>query len=176
MNRIEKLEKSLQAIDESSLLVFNQYNITYLTGFKGHAATVLVTPKNNYLITDYRYFEQAKQQAKEFKVICRDRTTQSIEDLVKELLEKNDISELAFEAEHVSFNQWQKFSNHLNVARSTPVTRLVEHLRYYKDNQEITDIKSAAKIADQALSNILPLVKPGVSEKELATELEYQMS
>ena len=85
MNRTEKLERSLQALGQHSFLIFNQYNITYLTGFNGHAATVLVTPEVNYLLTDYRYFEQAKEQAIGFEVICRDRANQSLENLIKQL-------------------------------------------------------------------------------------------
>ncbi|MFT5453138.1 MAG: Xaa-Pro aminopeptidase, partial [Enterobacterales bacterium] len=85
MSRITRLEKKLQAIDEQCLLIFSQYNITYLTAFNGHAATLLITSTDNYLITDYRYFEQAKEQAATFNVICRDRAKQSLESLIKEL-------------------------------------------------------------------------------------------
>jgi Xaa-Pro aminopeptidase len=176
MSRINKLEKKLQVIDEQSLLIFSQYNITYLTGFNGHAATVLITATDNYLITDYRYFEQAKKQASTFNVICRNRAKQSIESLIKELLTKHEIQSVAFEADHISFNAWQQLSHHLNLKKTTAVSRLVEDLRYYKDKTEIQNITAAAAIADQALANILPLIKPGVTEREMAIELEYQMS
>lgn len=176
MSRIEQLHNNLKTKDENSLLIFNQYNITYLSGFNGHAATLVITPDSNYLITDYRYFEQAKIQADGFKVICRDRVKQSLAELIKQLLNKEQIQEIAFEADHISFNQWQQLAKSLNLSRTTPLSRLVEDLRYYKDANEIDNIKSAAAIADQALENILPLIKPGVSEHELTCELEYQMS
>lgn len=176
MNRIEKLERSLQVIGHNSLLIFNQHNITYLSSFNGHAATLLITPEVNYLLTDYRYFEQAKKQATEFEVVCRDRANQTLESLIKELLTRHNIQTLAFEADHISFNQWQKIASHLNLSETTPASQLVEQLRYYKDDDEIASISQAAAIADKALANILPLIKPGVSERDMATELEYQMS
>ncbi|MFT5452471.1 MAG: Xaa-Pro aminopeptidase, partial [Enterobacterales bacterium] len=106
----------------------------------------------------------------------RDRAKQSLESLIKELLNNHNIESLAFEADHISFNQWQQLSSHLNLKQTIPVSRLVEELRYYKDEVEIQNITAAAAIADQALANILPLIKPGVTEREMATELEYQMS
>lgn len=182
MSRLIKLRQQLQHQNLSSLLVFDQHNITYLSGFDGHAATMLITPKANYLLTDYRYFEQAKTQALNCQVVCRDRQHQTLESLVSELLAQEDITSLAYEAEHVSVAQWQIMSRELElqhpklIDNACATQRIVEELRLIKDTQEIEYIRQAAAIADQALAKILPHFKLGVTEREMAIALEYQMS
>ena len=64
-----KLKSKVLNKPNSAMLIFSDININYLSSFTGHAATILLTNKGNYLLTDYRYFEQAKKQASEFKVI-----------------------------------------------------------------------------------------------------------
>ena len=175
MTRLQKLTEKLLELKLDSLLVFNQYNITYLTGFTGHAATLLVTNKTSYLITDYRYYQDAKAQTTGLNVICRDRVNQSLAECIKLLILKDELKQLAFESEHISQSQWQIISEPLSDITVTGQVRLVENLRYFKDESEIANIQSAASIADKALNNCIKLAKPGVSERDLAIELEYQM-
>ncbi|MCW8833795.1 MAG: Xaa-Pro peptidase family protein [Colwellia sp.] len=162
------------------MIVFSDINIRYLSTFSGHAATILVTEKVNYLITDYRYFEQAKSQALGFKVICRDRENQSLAALIIELLNQENCQTLFFEGEHISVSQWQDMQAHIeqgtDITTFSPLTGAVEQLRMIKSTAEIDSIKHAAAIADQALANVLPLIKTGITERELANELEYQMA
>ena len=174
--RIAKLKQKLIQNSLESLVVFNQYNITYLTGFTGHAATLLMTPLRQILITDYRYLEQAENQAISCEVICRDRTKQSLGNLIRQLLKQDLVEKLGFEAEHISVSQWRILSDEIQLQQTIATTRLVEDLRIIKDEQEIDAIRNAAHIADQALAKTLALVRTGVTEKSLAIELEYQMS
>lgn len=167
---------------QQAFICFNAINVTYLSGFTGHAATLIMTQKNHYLITDYRYVEQARSQVNtEIKVICRDRAKQSLGLCIQEILSAEAVNTLIYEAAHISVAQWQTLNNDLisdtfKLKQSIARTDAVELLRYHKNNDEIAAIKQAAAIADQALANILPLAKAGISERELATELEYQMS
>lgn len=175
-NSLKQLKTTLNLSNNEAFLIFNPVNITYLSGFTGHAATLLITAENNYLITDYRYYEQAKSQATEFGVICRDRTKQSLGELFNQLLQQSSIKRLHFEADHISYSQWQGILHEISVTEINPLSRAIEDLRYFKSETEIKHIQKAACIADQALENILPLVKANVTERDLATELEYQMS
>lgn len=182
--RINKLRQHVLTQPSSAVLIFSDINIRYLSDFSGHAATVLITDKTHYLITDYRYFEQAKAQAGHeqgrFKVICRDRANQTLAALITELLNQDDCETLFFESEHINVASWQDLS--AQIKQQTQVTKTlalhgcVEKLRMLKCADEISSIKQAAAIADQALANILPLVKAGITERELATELDYQMA
>ncbi|WDE10074.1 M24 family metallopeptidase [Thalassomonas haliotis] len=178
--KLHRLRQQLLTQDSDALLIFSDLNIRYLSDFSGHAATVLLTGKNSYLLTDYRYLEQAKAQAKDFTVICRQREKQSLASLIAELLQQEQCRQLMFESGHIDVNAWQQIENETRrldtIKQIKAVTAAVEKLRYCKSEQEITAISQAAQIADQALANILPLVKEGITERELAIELEYQMA
>jgi len=178
--KINILRQQALTNTNSAILLFSDINIRYLSDFSGHAATILVTDKTNYLITDYRYFEQAKEQAITFKVICRDRANQTLSSLIAELLQQDSCSTLLFESEHIDVAHWQGMVKEIEQCSSIedilPLIGSVEKLRMIKSKDEITHIKQAAKIADQALFNILPMIKAGITERELANELDYQMS
>ena len=164
----------------SAMLIFSDINISYLSTFTGHAATILLTSKGNYLLTDYRYFEQAKTQVSHFNVICRDRANQSLASLIEELLFQDDCQSLAFESEHISVMQWQQIHQQISqltkLRQIEPISGAIEALRFIKSASEIASMEQAAKIADTALATMLNSVKAGVTERELAIELDYQMA
>ena len=178
--KINTLRQQVLIKQDSAMIIFSDVNIRYLSGFSGHAATILVTNNSNYLITDYRYYEQAKEQANGFDVICRDRANQSLASLLAELLNQNQCQALFFESDHISVSQWQETVEQIEqfspVSEVFPLKTVVEKLRMIKSASEITNIEQAAKISDQALANILPLVKEGITERYLANELDYQMA
>jgi Xaa-Pro aminopeptidase/Xaa-Pro dipeptidase len=176
MNRLEQITKRLIAEKIDALLLFDANNITYLSDFTGHAATALVLPEQAYLLTDYRYHEQAKAQCSDFKVICRDRIKQTLAALIDELMTQHAVSKLAFEADHISHGAWLDMQQQWPNKKYLAASRWVEDLRYRKDAGEIDSIQQAAHIADQALHQLLKVIKPGVTERELALELEYQMA
>ncbi|ALO34241.1 Xaa-Pro aminopeptidase [Colwellia sp. MT41] len=164
----------------SAMLIFSDINISYLSTFTGHAATLLLTSKGNYLLTDYRYFEQAKVEASDFKVICRDRANQSLASLIEDLLFQDDCQSLSFESDHISVMQWQEIHQQVNqltkLSQISPLSGAVEELRFIKSSSEIAFMQQAAKIADTALATMLNSVKVGVTERELAIELDHQMA
>jgi len=176
MNALNNLKQSVQLSQNNAFVIFSPVNITYISGFNGHAATILIMADKCYFITDYRYFEQAKSQAKGFEVICRDRTKQSLGQLLNQILEQHSIQKLYFESDHISYSVWQGLLRELSLNQTQPLSRAIEDLRYCKSETEMANIQKAASIADQALENMLSLVKENVSERDLATELEYQMS
>lgn len=178
-NKLKYLQKKMREQQLPALLVFDQVNIAYLTGFRGHASTLLVTTEHAYFITDYRYHQQIKsllQYAhKVLSIICRDRDRQTLGDLLKQIISDLKLTQIGFESEHISVYQWRVLNQEIKSTNFISVEHFVEALRYQKDLQEIDNIRQAAAIADKALHNILELIKPGASERELAIELEYQM-
>ncbi|SEL11887.1 Xaa-Pro aminopeptidase/Xaa-Pro dipeptidase [Colwellia chukchiensis] len=180
--KINQLRQQVLTSGDSAMLIFSDINIRYVSGFSGHAATVLLTHEHNYLLTDYRYFEQAKAEAGQqgFTVICRDRANQSLPALITELLQQAQSQRLYFESEHISVQQWQAMSAQImqqsQVSDTIALAGSIEKLRMIKTDTELASMKQAAAIADQALANILPLVKAGITERELAIELDYQMA
>lgn len=178
--RINKLREQVELKTNGVAIIFSEINIRYLSGFSGHAATLLISGQSSYLITDYRYYEQAKQEAPTCTVICRDRANQTLAALISELLHKEQCAAVFFESQHINVAHWSAILKDIEqvptVQSISPVVGMVEQQRMIKSNEEIGYIRQAAAIADQALSNIIPLIKTGITERELANELEYQMA
>ncbi|WP_105189180.1 M24 family metallopeptidase [Pseudoalteromonas sp. T1lg48] len=171
--RLARLQNLLTSLGDELLVVQGFENISYLTGFSGHAATLLVMPQKAMMITDYRYYQRALSETQDIEVVQRDRDNESLGACIARLGGAN--LRIGFEAAHFSVAQWQGIASELNAAALTPRTDMVESLRRVKDEYEIDCIRQAAAIADSALAQTLTQIKTGITERELAIELDYQM-
>lgn len=176
MDRISQVISNVNLAERDAIVIFSENNVSYLSGFSGHAATLLITQNTSILITDYRYVEQAEDEVTGIEVICRYRQEHSLGQLLDILLQKHDIDTLHYESDHITNHQWQELADELSVPHTMPAFRLVEDLRYYKTPEEIDHIRQAAHIADDALADVLANIREGVSEIDLRIELEYQMA
>lgn len=171
-NRINKLRDLLQQKHCDAILISKEENLHYFSGFRGDDTFLIITLNDCYLITDSRYTQQAQEQT-DFKVI--EHTTGLINKTV-ELVNDLKVVSLAFEGNALIFNQYSKFVDLLTdveIDFSTAVD--LTSLREIKDQEEIDLIKKAIAISDEAYRHILEYVKVGMSECEVATELEYYM-
>lgn len=155
-----------------ALLVARPENRRYLTGFTGSSGFVLVTLGESYLLTDFRYIEQAQKQAPHCKILDHG---QELTQLLKELFHKEQVSSLGFEEDYITYQQYNKWQSDLKPVSLQPVKGLVEELRQRKDQGEIALLRKAAQIADAGFNHILNFLKPGVKERDIALELEYFM-
>jgi len=172
-NRMASLRAELERQDIDSLLVFGPENIRYLSGFGGHAAYLVIDAREAFLITDYRYAEQARTETAGCEVVCRDRDAETLGHCINRFLRA--ATTVAFEAANVDVAAWTGIREELAADRLVPVSGMVESLRQVKDDWEIAQISAAAAIADQSLGECLPLFRAGVSERDLALELEFRM-
>ena len=171
-NRIEKLRKVLQANYCDAMLISKEENLHYFSGFTGDDTFLVITLNDCFLITDSRYTKQASEQTS-FTII--EQKTGLLSKTV-ELIKKLNINSLAFEGNALIFNQYNYLAKNLidiEVDFSTSLD--LTELRIIKDENEIELIKKAINISDEAYSHILKFVKAGMSELEVATELEYFM-
>ncbi|MGZ0086303.1 M24 family metallopeptidase [Caldibacillus thermoamylovorans] len=171
MEKLEKLRKLLQEHGIDGLLVTNGYNRRYLTGFTGTAGVALVSCDGAVLITDFRYVEQATKQADGFEVV------EHSGPIVKEIahqVKRLGINRLGFEQENVTYAAHQTYQEAIGAAL-VPTSSLVEKLRLIKSEAEIKIVKEAAAIADAAFAHILSFIRPGITEIEVANELEFFM-
>lgn len=183
---LEKRQAALRADMASrgldSLLLFGYENIRYISGFSGHAGYLVISAQDAFLISDYRYAERAKAESVGFEVICRDRDNESLGQCIKRFIPapgNHSNIRIGFEAAHMDVASWHAIAAELagkfTSAKLEPVTGMVETMRMVKDEWEVAQIRQAAAIADQALADTLPFFKAGVSERDLALELEYRM-
>ena len=146
-------------------------NRYYLSGFDGSAGLLLITPARAVLATDFRYLEQAKRQAPDCEIF---QITGDVTDWFPELVGGLDIKMLGFEADHVSFARHQRLASALAGLRVElePVSELVESQRAVKEPEEIELITRAVAISDAAMEHITATIRPGMTENEVAWELE----
>jgi len=170
--RINKLQGLLAAAGVEAFYVTNPENRYYLSGFTGTAGALLLYRDNTFLLTDFRYVEQAKNESPGFTII---EVSDSYTEALASILMENNISSLGFEGEHLVYNQFLMLKDKLVNVEIKETSGLVEKLRLTKDDDEIKNIEEAVRLADQAFEQVLPLIKPDVSEREVAMQLECSM-
>ncbi|MCL6648282.1 MAG: Xaa-Pro peptidase family protein [Chloroflexi bacterium] len=172
--RLERLRARLAARELPALLVSTPTNRRYLSGFTGSAGFLLITAELALLLTDFRYVEQATAEAPAFHVRQLQRgLAKELAPLAREL----GLQRLAFEAANVTYQQWEQWQAAASEVglELVPVIDLVEPLRRVKDAEELASIERAVQIADQAVQAVCEWLRPGVSERAVAWELERQM-
>ncbi len=169
MNNLEKIRTAAQVYETDAILITSKENRRYVTGFTGSNGYVVITKDKALLITDFRYTQQATSQAPDFEIIQYD---SNIVDHLKKILEDLPIKTIGYETDKLTDKEINLFRNSINL-EFLPIDGLCVPFREVKEADEIEKIKKAASIADTAFNNLLNLIKPGVTEKELALELEY---
>ena len=176
-DRLAKLQEKLQEFEVDGILITNPENRYYISGFTGSAGYLFITPDAAYLNTDFRYIEQATNQAPSFEIIKIDSELKWFVDL----LVKHRINILGFESEDLSFAGYSRFSdilekNKLNkIVTLKPLNASIEKIRAVKYIDEIDILKEAIRISDEAMNTIAPTIHAGISEREVALLLENKM-
>jgi Xaa-Pro aminopeptidase len=166
--RLAALAGALEQDGIDALLVTHLPNIRYLTGFSGSAGLLLVRPASAVLITDFRYAVQAPLEAPGVEVQI---DPVSIWDRVGRALGQRPVERLGVESHVLTTRDAERLSR-LTRARVVPTTDLVERLRAAKDPQEVASIRAAASLAQEALAEVLPTVRAGDRELDVAARLE----
>lgn len=170
--RIERLRGLLDGAGVEAFYATNPENRFYLSGFSGTAGALLLCRDKSYLLTDFRYVGQASRESPEFII---KEVSGAYSDTLLEIMKENGLSLLGCEGDHLTYNQFTALKDTLTGVELKPVSGLVEGLRLCKDNVEIKSIEEAVRLADEAFEQVLPAIRPGVSEQEIALHLEYSM-
>lgn len=177
--RLAHLRASMTLAEQDASLIFSLDNLRYLFNYTGEAAYGLVTHNAMYLITDYRFVEQAQEECVsediQTTVVCRDRDRQTLGQAIASLLQQEKSQHCWFEADQMNVAMWEAIALDNKAIHFTPSTNALERQRKTKDAWEIAQMRKAANIADQALAMLVPQLKLGVSERDMAIELDYQM-
>lgn len=175
--RLNLFKKRLNLSKTESFLVSNPINIFYLTGFGGLSDEkdfwLLLAPKTNYLLTDPRYSSSIKPSP-DFRLLEINKNHPLIPNII-EIMRQHKIQTLGFEEKGLSFFEFRKFEEALKPVKLKPFDSQIENLRQIKNKEEVIKIQKAAEIADLAFNHILGFIRPGLTEKEIALELEIFM-
>nr|MBA3532405.1 aminopeptidase P family protein [Ardenticatenales bacterium] len=169
--QLDQLRLRMAELGVDAFLVTDEKNRAYLSGFTGSSGALLVTADTAYLVSDFRYFEQAGRQAPEW-TLWKQKTTLS--DAVSELLGEIKAERVAFEADAMTVAEWRAYQAKEG-AEWVVTEGLVRRLRSVKRSDEIEAIRSAQRITDAAAREVPRLIQPGLTEKQVAWELEKLM-
>jgi len=175
-SRLKRLREELSKKGADGILISQPENRFYLSGFDGSSGLLIITPEQAVLATDFRYTEQARLQAQGYEL---HEISSEMENWLPVLLSELGVRRLGFEARHLTYQLYgrlAKVRDSLNPRPElVPLDGLVESLRAIKEPGEIELIQKAAHLSDAALSHIQETIHTGMSEREIAWELEKFM-
>ena len=171
LDRVTRARGLLRAPRLDALLVQKGENRRYVTGFTGSAGLALLTEADAWLAVDFRYEEQAESEASGWGIIRGGRDPLGA---LATALRDRALGRIGFESEFVSYAQVERLREKLAPAELVPVAG-VDHIRWIKDHEEIAAIARAAEIADAAYERLWDQLRPGLSERAAALELEIMM-
>ncbi len=156
------------------VIITSPQNRRYFTSFNSSDGFLVITSDETIFFTDSRYIEAAQSQITACKSVLLKRVSETI---VPYLKEKN-IENIYLETERLTvaeLNSLKKVFDFCKVEAKEVVDEIVNKLRSVKTEKEIEYIKKAQQIAEDAFSHILKFIKVGVTEKEIALELDFYM-
>ena len=170
MDKLAKVRHILESENLDALVILSDYNRRYISDFTGTSGALIISNNENKLITDFRYIEQATNQATHFEIVNR---RSGIIDEIKEIIENKQYKTVGFEGHLVSYDTFRELSqidtNYVSIGNA------IEKIREVKSPEEIDKIKYAAKIVDDTYNYILNIAKVGMTERELKALLESKM-
>ena len=159
-----------------AFLVTNATNMQYLSGFTGGDSFLLVTPKKSFLITDFRYIKQAQDEItdKSIRII---KQTEGLFKKAGELLQlhRPKVRHLGFEEPAMSITSFRELKKWTKGVKLVPDRGAIDSLASIKTPEEITKLRVAIKCAIDGFNQTRRIIKPGLTEKNIANELEYNM-
>lgn len=168
--RLEKLRDLIKNSGVHGLYVTKEANVRYLTGKKGNDCTLWITPEEAFILTDFRYREMAMELAPsiQYAEIKVGQEAFHFFDQFGEIV-------IGVEKDSLPLSEYLTFKEQLTRHEIRLTEGLVEGLRAIKDSFEIEATQRACEIADACFSHMCGFLRPGLTEKQAALEIEYFM-
>ena len=165
-----RIEKLLNTIGEDEAVFISSYpNIFYYSGFRSDDAYLLISHDKRYIVTDSRYTIQAKEQAPDFELY-------DIKSGFEKLFSRISERVIGIEEEEIQLKQYKSLKRKLGRRQEfVEMQKNINSLRRIKDEDEIRRIAAAEQIGDAAFEYVLPKIRAGITEREIALELEFFM-
>lgn len=167
--KLQWLRNKMASLDLQGLIITNPINIQYLTNIEAEGI-LLLTRKENIYITDSRYIEQVHSTLTLFdEIIVYDAHDVSKEDYENFFLFCENVG---FEEHNISYAKYKEYIRKFKIHNFIETEFIIEKQRMIKDEEEIHNIKKACEITDHCFSYLLSYIKPGMTEKQIANEIE----
>jgi len=173
IDRIPDIMAALQERDLDGMLLIGPVNRRWATGFASSAGALVITAAERVFFTDSRYIESAEAYIQHAKVV-QVGSAQSYAALIREVLERNHVRQLGFEEGVMTQAAYTDYRKKLAV-EFVPAQKLIGDLRAAKTPTEYALMRHAQAITEQTFDQILPLIVPERTERELAAEIVYHL-
>lgn len=173
MNRSEQIKKRFQEFEIDAMLIITPSNRRYASGFHSTDGVVLITKNESFLFVDSRYIEAAQNSASGMTVLLVD-AENNYKKRITSALKSSECTAVGFEDAQMSYSDYIKYSTMISLPLK-PASALLNELRRCKDEDEVKSLYSAQRISERALEDVLKLIKPDVTELDIAAELTYKM-
>jgi Xaa-Pro aminopeptidase len=168
--RLQEVRRQLIASRLDALLVSHLPHVRYLTGFSGSNGLCIITLQKQYFLTDRRYRDQSKAEIEGFEISVTQ--VGLLEEAGKRRLLKGE-SRVGFESVHTSVEAHSKMRKLFAGSTLVPTRSVIENIAAVKDDSEIQSIKRAIRITERVFQKLLHLLKPGLTEQDVAAEIGY---
>ena len=172
MNHIEKIAAQLPEYGLDAMLITSESGERYALGFHGEGL-LLVTREGARYSTDGRYIEAAREQITGAEVLLTTPDKGHLA-LAKEYIEGKQLHNIGFESGTMTVDGHRKYEQELP-GILTPAQKLLDDLRASKDEGELSLMRRAQEITDEAFKAILNFIRPGMTEREIAARLVYEL-
>ncbi len=179
-SRLERFREKLVQKNLDAFLVCTPENRYYLSGYGEEDLThtessgyLFITPRNNYLFTDFRYGESAREAAPHFELVLY---SEGVAQVLPGVVEALGLRHVGIEGHYITHESYLHVENSVksvspNVEVSS-VSGLVEEMRIIKEPWELEAIKKSLRVTEAALQHVWDKLEPGVNEKDMAWEIE----
>ena len=171
ISRLQKLRAQFEGLTIDAFLVTFLPHLRYLSGFSGSNGIGIITKSMQYFLTDGRYADQIKDEVSGWKIFI---TQKGLFEEAEKMKLFAAGSRIGFDGNTVLYGQFQQLKKLFSKVKFLPKVDCIEKISVVKEAGEIANIKHAVMITDKVFSELLPLIKPGISELDLAAEISYR--
>lgn len=174
---MKNTDKLFELSKVDAVLVISEKNRIYFTGFAStFGYLVLLHNNKNIFITDLRYYEMAQSLSRDGVEVVQIANGTSATDALNDIFRNHDVKSVGFEDTELTVQDHSVLKHKLSGVKLVPVGDFICTVRSYKTETEIAYIRKAQSITDIAFSEILKVIRPGITERDVQVELEYQMA
>lgn len=168
-DRLVWMRNSLKAQNIQGMIISNPINVNYLTNIDAEG-TLLLTLKENFYLTDDRYIEKVRKTLMiDDEIVVVNVKELSLEDYEGFFMFCENVG---FEENYITYAKYKEIMHRYKIHSLVETEGIIEKQRQIKDENEIAYIKKACEITDDCFSYILKYIKKGMTEKQIADEIE----
>ena len=168
-SKLQWLRNKMSGLNLQGIIISNPINIKYLTNIDAEG-TLIITPKENIYITDGRYIEHVHSILTLFdEIIVYDVNHVSKDDYENFFMFCENVG---FEEHYISYATYKDYIRKYKINNFVETEYIIEKQRMIKDEDELSNIIKACNITDECYKYILSYIKPGMTEKQIAKEIE----